>query len=241
MQIFAEDGKDSEGIRYAEAVAVTPDAVDGWSIMAGIMTVTEIQADHNEINVRLYGSHESMTVFYDDISIKPLPRMCDALVVNGDFEIGDTRFWLPNDRADIDVDVASFGANGSKYSMMITKYTTSRIRQNLDTRCLTEGQEFLISAMFKLVNSTETSTGLSCNPLIKNERDVQACPNVNIRGEKCAGGDLRYVYWNEKVDPWDANGFNAYESVYTVSADISTCEVSLLLLFTFKYMILHRK
>lgn len=227
--IHATSDNDLSGIRYAETVATAPDLFDGWSTMAGIMTVTETQAKHIEIYARLYGPHESMTVFYDDISIKPLPRMCGMLVLNGDFEVGDTRFWLPSDKGSIDVDVSSFGANNSNYSMMITKYTTDRLRQKLDTRCLIEGQEFLIRAKFKLVSSTDTSTGIICDPLILNEREVTACPSVTIRGEDCVvDGTLRYTFWNEKSELWDANSFNEYEKLYSVDADMAACQVSIM-------------
>lgn len=194
--------------------------------MAGIMTVTETQASHDRIYVRLYGPHKNMNVYYDEISIKPLPRMCDNLVLNGDFESGDSRFWLPSDRRDIDVDISNVGANDSNYSMRIHKYTTDRLRQQLDIRCLTEGQEFLISAKFRLISSTDATIGMSCTPSILSETNSNACPTVTIRAQNCVGDDLTYVFWNEKNVPWNENDFNDYEKVFTVSAEMATCQVS---------------
>lgn len=123
------------------------------------------------------------------------------------------------------MDISDYGADGSNYSMMIQRYTTDRMRQPIDTRCFLEGQEFLISAKFRLANSTDLSSGLSCSPSTLRETDSEACPTVTIRGENCASGNLVFIFWNESNDPWDADGFNNYEKVYTVSADMASCEV----------------
>jgi len=89
------DGLGSENTWYAETVAMATDMYDGWSLMAGIMTVTEKQAAHTSMYLRLFGPHISMNVFYDDISVEPLPKSCENLVVNSDFEAGDSSFWRP--------------------------------------------------------------------------------------------------------------------------------------------------
>ena len=214
--------------RYAETVAMAQDIYEGWSIMAGIMTVTEKQAAHDRIYVRLYGPDTNMNVFYDDISIVPIPKSCESLVLNGGFEGGDSRFWLPSDRRYIDTDIASFGANGSKYSLMVQKYTSNRIIQNLDTRCLVEGQEFVISAKFKLINATDLTSGVECTPSLVNVYDPKHCPTITIRGTECGGTNQEYVFWND-IDQfqWDPNDFNDYEKVFPVGADLALCEVSI--------------
>lgn len=228
--ITSSTDTDTRNDRYAETVAVAPGVSGGWSLMAGIMTVTETQANHNSIYVRLFGTHPSMNVFYDDISVKPIPKTCDELVLNSDFEAGNTAFWLPTDKDSIDVDVSSSGANGSNYSMIITKYTPNRIRQQLDARCFTEGQEYLITAKFKLVDSANPATGLSCNPNIFSENDIDACPKVIISGARCASGSsLSYDFWNQKNEPWNTNDFNDYEYVFPIDADMASCEVSVIL------------
>ena len=124
--------------RVAETIAVSQGLYDGWSMMAGIMTVTEKQVAHDRIYVRLYGPHRSMTVFYDNISIVPIPKTCQNLILNSDFETGDSRFWLPSDRRYIHAEISNVGADGSQYSLMIDRYTSNRMRQTVDTRCMIE-------------------------------------------------------------------------------------------------------
>ena len=215
-------------MRYTETAATAANLFQGWSLMSGIMTVNEQQAAHDNMYVRLYGTSTNMNVFYDDISIVPIPQSCDNLVLNSDFEVGDSRFWLPSDRRQIHIDISPFGANGSEYSLMVKKYTTSdRIRQSIDTRCLVEGQEYLISAKFRYLNATDLTSGIDCYPSVLNLHDKMHCPTVKVRGTDCAGGDIQYVFWNE-IDQftWDPDTFNNFEKVFPIGSDIASCEVS---------------
>ena len=195
--------------------------------MSGILTVTDKIAAHTQLYARLYDTSANMNVFYDDISIVPIPQSCDDLVLNGDFEDGDSRFWLPSDRRRIDIDISSSGADGSQYSLMVSKYTSNRIRQSLDTRCLVEGQEFLISAKFKYLNATDLTSGLDCYPSVLNRGDRMHCPSVVVRGTDCVGDNLEYIFWNE-IDQftWDPNSFNNFEKVFPIGSDMASCEVS---------------
>ncbi len=211
-------------IRYAEAVAVSGDIQDGWSIMAGIMTVTELEANHDEIYARLYGPHPNMNIYYDDISITPIPKSCQNLVLNGDFEVGDSRFWLPNSRSSINVDISNSGADGSQYSMMVQKYTSHRIRQLLDSRCILEGQEFQINAKFRLLNATNLS-GMECDTSVVSVYNSNHCPTVIIRGVECVGENLQYLFWND-IDgfQWDSSDFNNFENTFTVGSELASCK-----------------
>ena len=214
-------------VRYAETAATAQNLFQGWSFMSGIMTVTDKIAAHDSMYVRVYGTSKNMNVFYDDISIVPIPQSCENLLLNSDFEVGDSRFWLPSDRRYIDIDISSSGADGSQYSLMISKYTTShKITQSLDTRCLVEGQEFLISAKFKYLNETDLASGLDCYPSVLDVTNKMHCPAVTIRGTDCVGENLQYVLWNE-IDQftWDPNSFNSFEKVFPIGPDIASCEV----------------
>lgn len=218
----------SENMYVSETVAIAPNLSDEWSLTAGIMTVSEKQIAHTRMYVRLYGPHENMNVFYDDVSVVPIPRACDSLLLNSDFETGDTRFWKPSDRRYIDVNVMNVGnAEEPQYSMIVEKYTSHRIQQDLDTRCITEGQEFQINAKFKLLNTTDYTSGVDCIPTILSAGNQNACPSITIRGTNCANGNIDYFFWND-IDQfnWNPDGFNAYEKVFTVDADFASCEVS---------------
>ncbi len=225
--IRADSALGSENIWSAETVPVVEEKDDGWNLMAGILVMTQKQVEHTRLYARLYGAHLNMNVYYTEISVEPIPRLCENLIVNGDFEVGDTRFWRPSDRRYIDVDVASLGAGNSQYSMSVKKYTGHRLRQPLDTRCLVEGQEYLISADFMYLNGTDLSTGVSCEPSVKNQGDQRHCPTITIRGSNCESEDLEYTFWNEiEQFQWDQSSFNKFERVFVIGQRLGSCKVS---------------
>ena len=199
----------------------------GWNTMAGIWTVNEKQAAHERIYVRFYGPHKNMNIFYDDISITPIQKFCQSLVLNGNFEIGDSRFWRLSDKRYINVHMSSSGANASQHSLMINKYSGHSVRQTIDTRCLLEGQQFLISAKFRLLNATDFTQGVECLPTVLYVGYSTHCPTVTIRGRECVGDDIEYLFWNEiNQFQWNPDEFNDFEKVFTVGAEIASCEVS---------------
>lgn len=212
----------------AETVATEKDFDDEWSLMAGIMTVTEKKALNDWIYVRMLGPNPAMNVFYDEISIVPMPRSCENLVLNGNFEEGgDSRFWKTS-WPGVGLGISAHGANGSSYSMMVQKYTGHGVLQELDTRCIAEGQEFLISAKFKLLNTTDMVSGVECKPTILNQWDPTHCPFVTVRGYGCIGNDIEYNFWNNiNQFEWNPNEFNAFEKVFPIGAEIASCEVSI--------------
>ncbi len=219
---------DYESMKYADTVAVSRDIQQqGWSIISGIMTVTEKQADHDNIFARLYGTHENMNVFYDDISIVPIPKSCQNLVLNGDFEVGDARFWLQGEnysKRTLDVEIFSLGANGSRYSLMLQNFSIERFGQRLDSRCLVEGQEFQISAKFRLLDVNNHASGIECDTSIRRNGSVSNnCPYVVIRGRECADDTVDNVYWNDNFQ-WDANDFNDFEKSFVVGPEMASCE-----------------
>ncbi len=223
-----------ETVWFAETVPTARAVYDGWSTLAGIMTVTNKEALHDRMYFRLSGTHVDMNVYYDDFSIEPIPKACHNLVLNGDFEGGDSSLWRPSWRPGIDYDIFDqYGANGSLFSLIIQSYTSNSVRQILDTRCLIEGQEFLISAKHRLLNATDLNQGLECEPSILSVWDSRHCPTIFIRGTGCNGtNNLEYTFWNE-IDQfqWNPDDFNPYESVLTVGPELASCDVSSIYIF----------
>ena len=233
IYFYVESSLGDESFLVGETVPIHQDLSDGWSMMAGILTVSELQVAHNRLFIRLYGPHESLNVFYDDFSIVEIPETCTNIILNGDFETGDLRFWRPSYTPVIDFDVSSYGAGGSNYSMMIQKYTDHGITQHLDSRCFSEGQDYLIRAKFKLLNTTDLVSGVSCDPTSRNLGDANHCPSVCIRGHGCVGNYVREAFYFNDIEgfTWNSNEFNSYESVFTFDADLAACEVSVQFFF----------
>ena len=227
---FVNSPLGNEVLEPAKTVYSYAGLYEGWSVMAGVMTVTEKHKFHDTMFFVLSGTHQNMNVYYDDISIVPMSKTCDDLILNGDFEIGDSRFWFPSYTQYLVADISNIGADGSQYSLIMTpkaeSHTGDNMKQNLDTRCLLEGQEYLISAKFRFLNATDLTSGVDCTPSELNVNRATHCPTVTIRGRECIGNNVEYVFWND-IDQfqWDPNGFNQFEKAFTINADIASCKV----------------
>ena len=171
-----------------------------------------------------------MNVFYDDISMVPMSRSCDNLVLNNDFEVGDSRFWFPSFPRYLTAEISNIGANGSQCSLMmipkLESHTGDNMKQSLDTWCFIKGQEYLISAKFRLLNSTDPTSGMECIPSNLNVNSPTHCPTITIRGDGCNGNNLEYIFHNDIGQyQWDPDGFNNFEKVFAINSDIASCKV----------------
>ena len=232
MALKAQSPIGFEAIPAIETIVMVEGSNEGWSMMANIMTVTETQAAHDRLFFSLSGPHSEMNVFYDDINFVHIPKDCQQQMLNSDFEVGDSRFWYPTAKKFIDFEIVSSGISESQYSMMIQprlgQFEGVGLRQNIDSRCILEGQEYLISAKFRLLDVANLDLGVACDPAKKTVNSVTHCPTVTIHGTNCAGGDVEYLFFNEKESfIWDKEKFNEYERVFTVNADFASCEVSI--------------
>ena len=72
-------------------MAIAPDKYNGI-IMSSIWTVTEEQVLHDSISLRLYYQYKSMNVYYYDVKMIPIPQSYSSLLMNSDFETGDSSF-----------------------------------------------------------------------------------------------------------------------------------------------------
>ena len=218
---------------HAQKIAMTQSLKKGWSMLSGILTVSEEVMVHDSIRLYLYGTHKTMNTFYKNISITPIPTQCHNQVLNGDFEVGDTRFWRYSSHY-VDMNVLDVGVDGSLYSVMIQATNNGAfygISQDLDMRCLEAGREFLISAKFQLLNSTDMVSGVACDPAQLTVSRPTHCPTVTVRGSDCEEGDFEFLLWND-IDhfEWDANKFNDFEQVFSVNNQLASCSVSVPLL-----------
>merc|ERR1711982_71444 len=110
---------------------------------------------------------------------------------------------------------------------MMKKYTSNRVRQTLDTRCITEGQEFAITAKFKYVDISDLVTGKECSPTTLNLYDKNHCPTVRIVGSNCNSetGSVGYTLWNDIENfEWNKDDFNDYENSVTIDSELASCE-----------------
>lgn len=90
---------------------------------------------------------------------------CDALVLNPSFEDGTSTYWQMSDRRPRQkVNMHSPGAAGeSDYALKVydRDHYWRGLRQKLDPRCFVAGEEYSISAKFRLLNAT--GHGVMCD------------------------------------------------------------------------------
>ena len=93
----------------------------------------------------------------------------------------------------------------------------------VDRTCFAAGEEYVITAKFKMLNST--GHGVACNTNDQT-RTNDNCPNVAIFGDYCEGNDVWWRFWNNLPDvEWDPDSFNDFQSTtFTVSEELATCD-----------------
>ena len=173
------------------------------------------------VYTKVYFSALSTTknMIVDDVQIKHMPQKCDALVENPSFEDG-ANFWTVSERRSSgdsayrgQISLYSPGAGGeSDYALRShTRMSSWRggIRQRLDSTCFSAGDEYVITAKFRLLNAT--GHGVHCDTNDQSSTGDN-CPNVAIFGDKCAGDDIWWRFWNFLPDfEWDASSFNNFQ------------------------------
>ena len=216
------------GNRYATvsyAIAIADAEKTGWGQYAGIYTLSEKEMDFTSIYLLLSYTDKDTTVIYDDISMEPLPRNCDDMVLNNSFEVGDTSYWTISDRRIIHNVVDEGVNNGGEYALRYERGDSDRwdyIYQDLDTRCFEEGQQFEIKALFQILDSSGTPT--TCTKANKSTSDPTHCPLMYIYGTNCADGSVDVELWNNDETDWDVTIYNEFTFTFPVTDNLATCE-----------------
>ena len=69
-------------------------ASDGWTLIYGIAKFDDATISSSErVNLRINGGDAGLDLLVDDVTMNRWDPDCDALVFNGDAEVGDTRGW----------------------------------------------------------------------------------------------------------------------------------------------------
>lgn len=149
---------------------------------------------------------------------QPTLAQCRDLVRNGDMELSDITYayWLHHDTG---IELLSGAGIGGSKTIADTIHTVSNayIGQFIDTRCLTTGRQYMIRAWLKLVNP-QTKSIVQCN------KSTNTCPTIQLRIRTAKSGygesfdDDSVTVASSFVNT--VNGWNLYEGVVTVNAEI---------------------
>ena len=200
--------------------------------MAGILPVILAYVKYDYFYLYGAGPHISMDVTYRDFRITPIPKDCNSLVVNPSIEDGTAAAWyLSNPLAS--TKIVSPGADGSQYAVRFhtdhVNWNTNQwnyyFLQELDAGCFATDQEFVISAQFRLLDNTDLSKGMDCDPEQTNVWSPGHCPTIRLYGHLCDGGNEDLMFKNEMVEfQWNKDGFNAFQANFTVTENWASCQ-----------------
>jgi len=157
----------------------------------------------------------------------PKDEECANVINHGDAEEGTRNFWMHSGGG---IEMYTPGYN-SAFAFRSTrrKGTWQGPGQFLDTRCLTSGSQYEISAMVKL----EDNNGVpqNCNPNQENINAFDICPRVSLRLRHLAGNkigdpvDVSYAYpLATTVGPYNKDDWNMIYGVFTVTESIASAD-----------------
>ena len=165
--------------------------------------------------VKLGDSPKGCTYYLEDFAVdvgESPSGLCDALIVNGDFNAG-TDFWF-HAGGGFEVIEDSYG---SALKTTNRESSLQGIGQNLDTRCMVEGSQFELKAKVKMVASSGDS--VTCDYLMDGSGDKR-CPRANIKAS--VGGEIINVDLGVgKVNiAWVSDDWNNIYGTFTVTESL---------------------
>jgi len=154
---------------------------------------------------------QSFTVVVPEVA----PGYCDELIRNGDVSSGVENWWATMGG------VVTIDESASGQGMAITnEYRTAfwmGPAQFLDSRCMTVGNSYKISAKVKLINKT-TGTQMNCNA------QDDACPKLTMKYESGAWEDINEGWqgMTARYSHWDSTSeWNTIEGEITISQQVA--------------------
>ena len=155
-----------------------------------------------------------MTVVVNEVSISPLEKNCQQLVLNGDAELGETaQFWWLQSKSNMtSINVITEDTSGD-HAFLLTgrKNSYDGMVQRIDSSCLTLGSKWKVKAQMKF-RSHSVGSFVACIP-------KSTCPSVHLLA---VNGRNRInerfpTMLNNKNSTWLANEFNDVESVVVIT------------------------
>lgn len=114
----------------------------------------------------VFMKEQTHDVIVDNFSVYHIPKQCGALILNPSFEDGTATYWQMSDyRPRQKVNLYSPGASGeSDFALRVydRDHHWRGMRQRLDTRCFVVGEEYSITAKFRLLDAA-TGGGAACD------------------------------------------------------------------------------
>jgi len=174
------DGVESK-YAYPMANAVGPWKADDWNTLYGKFTVTEAIAESDSVYFFIDRARPGVNIMIDFVLVIPTIHGCQMPIYNGDFEVGDTRFWRTIGSTEIDIYDTGYSGESSLRTTKRKEWWGSMI-QDLNKDCLFKGDKFSVSAMVMFLDADENI--YDCNPSLQWGVDAnmdKVCPTIALR------------------------------------------------------------
>jgi hypothetical protein len=206
------------------AKPVGPWDPSGWNKVYGIYEVTADLLSTTTLEMYVTKAIEGKNLAVDNVSVKPVSSgtfglsTCSQLIINGDAEIGDARFWHIKGNGNFgDIEMISPGATGNYafYHTGSRSHAYNGLRQELDQECMPVGSSWTISFKIKLFDTN--NNGVDCDKEAYGGPSV--CPMVFVQSFSRDAGSLHYTLplRNASPGPWIPNDWNDYTATFVMT------------------------
>jgi len=222
IKLIYQNG-DEEYIEVAETIG--PWNPTSWNHIYGYFTVTANIMKAKDVYFYTGKAKPGRNIVVDNLIIKPADsntfglKTCGELVVNGDAEIGDPRYWHIKGRGNYG-SISMVPGKDSSWAFRHGSGRTQRYQgmwQEIDQSCMDVNSKWKVSADFRLFATN--GTAVSCDKTATFGNDV--CPvfffqsHTYDQGDPFQDGQLM----NSVTGGWDANSWNHYEAIFTMTAN----------------------
>lgn len=205
---------------------VGPNKMGEWHLAYGIFNFTDHhwEAADTQIEVFFGKNWPHRNIVVDSYSVAKAPAgmlgsplSCDSLVINGDFETGDARYWFIKGREELgNITMVSPGRGGTGYAVYhhgVRGKFYNGLWQKLDMNCVSVGR-YKVTAYFKLFDLTGTEVG--CDTSKKSGPD--RCPALFFQGHTPGEAVVHDgPNYNSLSAGWKIGEWNKYEVVFSLT------------------------
>ena len=229
------ESKDKEMKTIPIGKSIGPWISDKWNQMYGIFRATPELFQQKRVEIFVGYVHTNFNVVIDNVVIKPVStstiglRTCSIdLIMNGDAELKDARFWYlkgggragPYGELDIISTTIPYSERRAKsnhafYHHGNRKQWWNGMWQKLDQNCMGVGSQWKISFDIKILNKDGDEIG--CNV-----KKTRSCPEITIESITI-GGDVHTTNRGNLAESfskeWRQGEWNRFETLFTMTEE----------------------
>lgn len=220
----------NSGESYISEIAWStgPIKYEGWNRMHGYFTAMPNMVSAKKLTLFLGGAADNTNahnIAIDNVVVKmtdqPL-RTCTQLVLNGDAEVEDARFWYIKGSRDYGEITMVPGAGNSSVAFNHGSFGASRTNQfnglwqELDQGCMEVESKWRVTAEFKIFG--KEGNEVSCDKSKKN--GLKVCPMFRFQSLKKGVGELAYYskpLQNKSPGEWKLYDWNFYDAEFIMT------------------------